>query len=169
MSGSFEVRVLEVENRRVETGSFDLAPEHEQAAKVVELMRGFVAGRPAQFRERIPFLNQGEWTLDWKAGAGGVAFVSFHEGREPVSIGILLSGRQPEADAGMAMGFEQAVLGPVLGGLSPEERERLLGGEGARAVILMLPGRPELWPATHLMNAALGAVFFRAVAQAAGE
>jgi hypothetical protein len=163
MSAPFEVRVIEPESRRVERGAFDAEPEHEQAAKVVALMRQFVAGRPAAFRERLPFMNRGEWELDWHAGQGGVAFFSFHEGGEPASLGVLLSGRVPEADAGMSAGFEEAVLTPLLGGLKPEEREKLFGGEGPRLVMMLLPGRPELNPAVQLLNAALGAVFFRAV------
>lgn len=166
MSGAFEVRVLDVESRRVESGSFDLEPAHEQAAKVVELMRAFMGGRPGAFRERLPFMNQGEWALEWNAAAGGVAFAALQEGRDPVSLCLLLSGRNPEVDAGMAQGFEQAVAGPMTGGLTEAERERLLGGAGARAVVLVLPGRPELGPALQLLNAALGAVFFRAVALA---
>jgi hypothetical protein len=169
MNGSFEVRLIEPETRRVETGSFDIEPEHEQAAQVVGLLRQFMGGRPAQFRQPLPFMNQGDWVLDWNAGGGGVAFASFHEGGQPVSLCVLLSGRNPEADAGMAVGFEQAVLGPVLGGLQPEEREKLLGGEGARQVILVLPGRPELGAAVHLLNTALAAAFFRAVAMAESE
>ena len=87
----------------------------------------------------------------------------------PLSLCVLLSGLNPEADQGMATGFEQAVLGPVLGGLQPEERLQLLGGEGPRLVILLMPGRPELNPAVHLLNTALAAAFFRAVGLASGE
>jgi hypothetical protein len=169
MKPGFAIRVIEPTSRRVETGVFDLEPEHEQAAQVVRLLREFMGGRPAQFRQPLPFMNQGEWILDWNAGGGGVAFCSFHEGGQPVSLGVLLSGRHPEADAGMLAGFEQAVLAPLLGGLAPDERETLLGGEGPRAILLLTPGRPELHPATHLLNAALAAVFFRAIHEAAED
>ncbi|MCL4793176.1 MAG: hypothetical protein KJZ84_01370 [Bryobacteraceae bacterium] len=163
MSGSFEVRVIEPESRSVETGTFDVEPELDHAAQVVGLMRQFMGGRPAQFRQPLPFMNQGEWELDWNAAAGGAAFASFHEGGQPLSLGVLLSGRVHEADAGMLSGFEQAVLGPILGPIEPEARDQLMGGEGPRLIILLLPGRPELRPAVHLLNAALAAAFFRAV------
>jgi hypothetical protein len=163
MSEAFAVRLLELESRRVESGTFELEPQHEQAARIVALMRSFVAGRPAEFRERLPFMKQGDWEADWKAAAGGVAFVSFHEAGEPVSLGVLLAGIDPAADMGMSSGFEQAVLSPMLGPLKPEEREQLFGGEGPRLIVLLLPGRPELNPAAQLLNAALAAVFFRAL------
>lgn len=166
MNAAFGVRVLELESRRVQSGAFDMEPAHEHAAKVVALVRSFVAGRPAEFRERLPFMNRGDWVVDWKAAEGGVAFVSFHESGEPVTLGVLLAGIDPAADLGMSSGFEQAVLSPMLGALKPEEREKLFGGEGPRLILLQLPGRPELNPAAQLLNAALAAVFFQAVRQA---
>lgn len=168
MSARFEVRVIDPEPRRVESGTFDVEPAHDQAAKVVALMRQFVAGRPASFRDRLPFMNRGEWELDWNAAEGGVAFASFHEGGEPASLCVMLSGRDPDACAGMSAGFEQAVLGPILGGLTDTEREKLFGGEGPRLVMVQLPGRPELNPTVQLLNAALAAAFFRAVGLAGG-
>lgn len=167
MNGAFDVRVLELESRRVQSARFDMEPQLEQAAKVVALMRAFVAGRPPEFRERLPFMKQGDWVADWKAAGDGVAFLSFHEAGEPVSLAILLSGIDPAADAGMSSGFEQAVLNPMMGTLRPEEREKLFGGAGPRLIMLLVPGRPELNPAAQLLNAALAAVFFRAVHQAA--
>lgn len=166
MSAAFDVRVIELEPRRVQSGKFDMEPRHEQAAKVVALMRSFVAGQPAEFRERLPFMKEGDWVADWKAASDGVAFVSFHEAGEPVSLAVLLAGIDPAADMGMSGGFEQAVLNPMLGALKPEERGKLFGGDGPRLIVLLLPGRPELNSAVQLLNAALGAVFFRAVHRA---
>lgn len=165
MSAGFEMRVIDVESRRVETGRFDVEPKLEQAAQVVGLMREFLAGKPAQFREPLPFLKHGEWELEWEAASGGVAFAVFLESGKPATLGVLLSRADAEADAGMAQGFEQAVLSPFLGELLPAEREQIFASDGATPLLLAaaLPGRPELLPTAHLLNSALAAVYFKAV------
>lgn len=165
MSGSFEMRVIDVESRRVETGRFDIEPKHEQAAQIIGLMREFLAGKPTQFREPLPFLKRGDWELEWEAASGGVAFAVFLEGGRPATLGILLARIDAEADGGMATGFEQAVLAPFLGEILPAEREQLFASDGVTPLLLAaaLPGRPELLPTAHLLNSALAAVYFTAV------
>lgn len=161
----FDVRLIDVESRRVETGSFDMEPQHEQASQVIGLMREFLSGKPTQFKSAVTFLKRGEWELEWEAASGGVAFAAFLESGRPAAVGVLLARLDAEADAGMLGGFEQAVLQPVLGELLPVEKEQLLGLAGTNPLLIaaVLPGRPELAPTLHLLNTALGAVYFKAM------
>lgn len=51
---TFEVRIINLEDGRVEQGMFDTVPTLEQAVKVVGLMREFLSTMPAQFRGPLP-------------------------------------------------------------------------------------------------------------------
>lgn len=164
MSGRFQVRLIEPEGRRVETGAFDIEPQHEQASKVIGLMREFLHGRPPEFRAIIPFLNRPSIELEWTSAPGGVAFATIYETGKPLSMAVLTARVNAEADAGMLSGFEQGVLQPTMGELTTDELAQLFGdSEEPLLLMVVFPGSPEFLPALHLMNTALAAVFFQAV------
>lgn len=153
---------------RVEAAEFDLEPTLEQGRSVCNLFAEFLAERPAEFREVLPFLNKHEIELQWAAAAGGSAFASFfHQGRA-LAMAVLLAGADPESDTRMLEALSVSVLGPMLG----EEAASRLGQMPERpGVLLLLPphGQPELDPAVQLLVTALASVYFRAVrAMAAG-
>ena len=65
----------------------------------------------------------------------------------------MVSGQDPEAAAGMAAGFQQAIL-PGL-----NVAELVMPG----VVIVFAPNFAEWAPTLHLLNATLGAVFFHSL------
>ena len=170
-SGQFDVRMAHAEDGRVEAGLFDIQPEHAQAAEVVRLFREFMGGVGAEFQAPLPFLKRQDFSLEWNASDGGVAFAVFSDKAGPASLGMLLSRRDPQADRGMSAGFDDAVLSSVFPNWEPEERQRLLTLEGDRPLLLcvLLPERAESNPLLQLLNTSLAAVFFGALAQAPGN
>jgi hypothetical protein len=161
----FEVRVVHAEDGRVETGSYDILPQQEQAAKVCGLFREFLAGQPAEFRERVPFLKRGDVELDWSAAPGGVAFATFLENGEALTLGVLASRTNAEADEGILEGFEQEVLTPLLGEVPAGVRGQLFAAGSPHPLLMtvVLPGHAELLPMLNLLNASLAAVYFETV------
>ena len=162
----FTVRTIFVAEKRVEVSQYDLVPSNDQGKAVCSLFLDFLAERPGEFREKLPFLKHGDMELEWAAAAGGAALATFYEAGEPVSMGILLSGANEESDAQMIDALRNAVLAPVFG----EEAEKLLEAP-ERPVMLnvLFPGNPELMPRTQLLAAALASVFFRVVMVISGE
>jgi hypothetical protein len=164
----FTVRLIEPGNRRVETGTFDTVPEHEEARKVIELVRDFLRNRPPQFRDKLEILKQGSLELEWLAAPGGVAFASIDEEGVPLSMAVLLSGREWEADAGMITGFRQGVIEPLMGGMSEEEEEQqIFSDERPLVLIGAMGGSPQRVPLLHMLNTALASVYFEALEKAA--
>jgi len=155
----FSVRTIHPEENRVEAASFDLVPPLEQGQKVCELVGDFLANRPAEFRERIPFLNRVELELQWAAASGGAAFYAFFHAGETVSMGVLVSGVDATSDSQMLEAWS-GIANPMLGAdgaalLQAPERPLMMG--------LQMPGYPELVPALQLLSTALASVYFRAI------
>ncbi len=128
----------------------------EQAAAVIRLVREFMAGRPGQFRDRIPFLKQGGIELEWAAADGGVAFATFYESGQSATLGVFGYDPGSEAVRGVLDGLRRTL------GLGAAETEPSVG---PLVVVAALPGRPEWLPVLHLLNTSLAATFFQAVAQ----
>ncbi len=163
----FTLRLLRPESRSVESGQFDVQPEHEQARKIVVLMKEFFRSRPPEFRDKLSFLKQSELDMEWLAAPGGVAFVSLLQGNEPVSMCVLLSGMENEADLGILTGYRSGVVEPFFGQLAAEEERQIFSSERPLALLTVVPGQPELTPTIHLLHTALAAVFFDAVGRMA--
>ncbi len=146
---------------RVEVAQFDLEPQLPQGRTVCNLFAEFLAERPAEFRETLPFLNKFEIELQWAAAAGGSAFASFfHEG-QALGMGIMLSGAEPKSDAQMLEALRVSILEPMMG---PTVAAKLTSMDERPGVLLVeLPDRPELTPTLHLLITALASVYFRAV------
>jgi hypothetical protein len=159
----FTLRLVRPESRSVESGQFEVQPEHEEARKILGLMKEFFRNRPPQFRDKLAFLKKSELEMEWLAAPGGVAFVSLLQGNEPVSMCVLLSGKESEADLGILTGYRNGVVEPFLGRLTPEEEGQIFGTERPLGLLTVVPGQPELTPTIHLLHTALAAVFFDAV------
>jgi len=144
-----------MESGRIERGQYDCAPDLEQAASVIRLVREFMAGRASQFRERIPFLKRGDIELEWAAATGDVAFATFYESGKAATLGVLAYDPASEAGQGVLEGLRQTL------GLGAAETEL---SQGPLVVIAALPGNPEWLPILHLLNTSVAATFFQAVA-----
>lgn len=151
---TFEVRVVNVEDGRVEQGAFDTVPTLEQAVKVVGLMREFLSTMPAQFRAAVPFLKRGSVELEWASATGGVAFATFYESSQAATLAVMASDPNSEAGRGVLGGLRQHL------GLAPEV---IAPTEGPMMVVAALPGAAEWQPILHLLNTSLAAVYFAAV------
>ncbi|WP_321474353.1 hypothetical protein [uncultured Paludibaculum sp.] len=150
----FEVRVVNVEDGRVEQGSFDTVPTLEQAEKVVRLMREFLSTMPAQFRAAVPFLKRGSIELEWASATGGVAFATFHESGQAATLAVMASDPFNEAGQGVLAGLQQSL------NFDPEVVAPV---EGPLMVVAALPGAAEWQPILHLLNTSLAAVYFGAI------
>jgi hypothetical protein len=148
---TFELRVVHMEDGRVERGAYDTQPELPQAADVVRLMRAFLSGKPVQFRDRIPFLKQGNIDIEWVASEDGVAFATFYLDGEATTMAVLARDPNSEAGQGVLQGFRKSL------GLGAAEIEPI---PGALAVMATMPGSPEWFPTLHLLNTSLAAVYF---------
>ena len=147
---------------RVEAAEFDLEPKLAQGRSVCNLFAEFLAERPAEFRETLPFLNKQEIELQWAAAGGGAAFASFFHNGRALAMAVLLTGADPDADAQMLEALMISVLEPMLG----EETAARLGQLSERpGVLLLVPphDEPELNPTVQLLITALASVYFRAV------
>ncbi len=155
----FTVRTVFPEQQRVEVANFDLIPSHERGQAVCSLFLDFLAGRPAEFREQLPFLKKGEIELEWASGGGGAALASFYESGMPLSMGILLAGLRTESDGQMLQALRQ-IVEPVFG----EATHQMMDApERPLMVNVVFPGNPELVPQIQLLSTALASVFFRAM------
>lgn len=143
-----------MDSGRIERGQYDCAPELEQAAGLIRLVREFMAGRSGQFRERIPFLKRGDIELEWAAADGGVAFATFYESGKAATLGVFAFDPTSEAGHGVLEGLRQTL------GLGAAETEPTTG---PLVVVAALPGEPEWLPTLHLLNTSLAATFFQAV------
>lgn len=164
----FFVRSIFVDEPRVETSTLELEPTHELAQKVCRVVEEFLHGKPQGFREKMPFLNKGNFELDWNAAAGGVAMATIFESEQPLAVLVLLLGADPQSDFVMLQMFRDHVLVPVLSSLSDgsaEEHATKLIDTQDRPVVLQLlfPGSPEWTPTIQLLSTALGSVYFRAM------
>ncbi len=146
---------------RVETAQFDLEPPLAQGKTVCNLFAEFLAERPGEFREKLPFVNKLDIELQWAAAGGGAACAAFfHEGRA-LAMGVLLSGVEPEADEGMIEALGLSIVAPMFG----EEFAAREGQMSERPGVLMVQmnDSPELIPTSQLLMTALASVYFRAV------
>jgi hypothetical protein len=156
----FYVRTIHPLEKRVEVAGYDLQPTLEQGQAVCTLFGDFLAERPGEFRERLPFLNNSDIELQWAAAAGGAAFAAFFGGGETLSMGVLLSGVNEESDALMIDALREHAAGPMLG----EDAERLLDSPERPLLLQMhMPDQPERLPAVQLLSTALASVYFRAI------
>jgi hypothetical protein len=154
----FHVRCILPHQGRIEANQFALQPTNSQGEAVCDLFRRYLADRPSQFRDRLPFLRRGDIELDWSAAEGGVALASLFCSCEPASISVLLSGQNPEADRMMAEVFRENVLDLLFAG---EYSEILEIPERPLVIQVLFPGDPEWAPAVQLLCAALASVYFR--------
>lgn len=155
---SFEVRVFYLQEGRQEAGRFELDPKLEDARRVVGVMREFLAGKPEQFKEPIPFLKRGAVELEWNAGAAGVAFFAWTVEGSPAAFGAMVSEAMSEAGVGVLGGFAATMK---LDSTPP--------AQGQTIWLAALPGRLETLPLIHLLTSSLGAVFFDAVEKSRAE
>ena len=151
----FELRVVHMESGRLERGLYDCAPELEQAAALIRLVREFMLGRPAQFRERLPFLKRGDIELEWAAATEDVAFATFYESGKAATLSVFAYDPSTEAGRGVLDGLRQTL------GLGAAETEPT---PGPLVVVAAMPGNPEWLPTLHLLNTSLAATFFQAIA-----
>jgi hypothetical protein len=154
----FHVRCILPNQGRIEANQFDLQPTNAQGEAVCDLFRHYLADRPSQFRDRLPFLRRGDVELDWAAAEGGVALASLFCASEPASISVLLSGIDREADSMMAEVFRENVLDLLFAG---EFNDVLEITERPLLIQVLLPCDPEWVPAVQLLSAALASVYFR--------
>ncbi|MFN3322580.1 MAG: hypothetical protein ACK5AZ_03705 [Bryobacteraceae bacterium] len=156
----FAVRTVFPDQARVEESTFELTPTHEQGEKVCSLFRDWLSMQPTEFRAPVPFLKRGDIEMQWAAASGGVAFASFFESGSALSMSVLLSGVDEEADLGMLAGLVSSVIEPILG---IEARRILEVRERPLLATIILPGSPELAPTLQLLTTALASVFFRTI------
>lgn len=158
----FRVHSVFVETGRIESGEYELTPAGEQAQQVCGLFLEFLSHRPPQFRDRMEFLNQGAFELDWSAAPGGAAFAAIYEGGEPLCMSVLLSGAHPEVDLQMLEALRQAVLDAA----APAQAVELAQVEERPLLVnALFPGAPEHTATLQLLTAALASVYFRAILQ----
>jgi hypothetical protein len=156
----FHVRSIFPDADRVDAESFELHPTNPQGEAVCSLFEKFFENRPPAFRDKLSFLKRGDFDLDWSTAPGGVALASFFQGREPVCMGVLLSGVDRSTDEMMLEVFRENVLIPLFEGAFDEATQV---SERPLVVQVMFPGSPEWGPALHLLSTALASVYFRAV------
>lgn len=160
----FRVRTIHPDSGRDEIAEYDLVPTLPQGQLVCNLFAEFLAARPGEFRERLPFLNKGEIEMQWAAAEGGAAYAAFFSGGRALGMGILLSGADMEADTRMIEALRVAIAEPMLG----ERAGQALDAPQRPAVILVqLPDQPEWIPTVQLLVTALASVYFRTVQLAA--
>ncbi len=147
---------------RVEAAEFDLEPKLAQGRQVCNLFAEFLAERPAEFRETLPFLNKQEIELQWAAAGGGAAFASFFHGGRALAMAVLLTGTDLESDQQMLEALTVSVLEPMLGDEAAARVGQMTERPGV--LLLMTPhDEPELNPTVQLLVTALASVYFRAV------
>ena len=150
------------DEKRVEVASFDLIPTLPQGQTVCNLFAEFLAERPGEFRETLPFLNNCEIELQWAAEAGGVAFSAFFAEGRALGMGVLLTGVDLQADEQMIEAFRVSIVEPMLG---EKAAPALVAPERPLVLMVQLKDQPELIPTVQLLITALASVFFRAIQQ----
>lgn len=157
---TFLVRTLRPDQDGAEMQEYDLEPESDQAQAICGLFLHFLAERPPGFREKLPFINNWNVELEWAAAEGGAALASFFADGEPLSMGILLSGLNPDADARMLDAMRTAVIEPIFA-----DKAATLTEAPDRPLLLhvLFPEQPELLPRAQLLSTALASVFFRVI------
>jgi hypothetical protein len=156
----FHVRCIFPEQGRIEANSFELKPTNSQGEAVCDLFHRFLADRPPEFRDRLPFLRRGDIELDWSAAAGGVALASLFCSGGPAAISVLLSGIDEQADAMMSEVFRENVLEVLFSG---QFEEALEVPDRPLVIQVLFPTDPEWMPAIQLLSAALASVYFRSL------
>jgi hypothetical protein len=160
----FYIRNIYLEEARVEAGKLDLVPTNKQGQAVCAVVTEFLKNRPPEFRDKLSFLKKGEMELDWSATPGGVALASLFESSEPASMGVLLTGVQPEADRMMLEVFRDNVLMPLFEGTPVEHINSLIEVTDRPLLFqVIFPGPPEWAPTVQLLSNALASVFFRTI------
>ena len=154
----FHIRCILPYEGRIEANQFDLQPTNSQGEAVCDLFRRYLADRPSQFRDRLPFLRRGDIELDWSAADGGVALASLFCSNEPACITVLLSGENREADHMMGEVFRENILDLLFAGQFSEVLETV---ERPLVIQVLFPCDPEWAPAVQLLSAALASVYFR--------
>ncbi|MDX2154583.1 MAG: hypothetical protein SFV54_27825 [Bryobacteraceae bacterium] len=147
---------MHLESGQVEDSEFDLTPTVAEGERICGLFDEWLKGQPPEFQERVPFLKRGDLELSWSAASGGVAFASFHSEGAPLSMSLLLSGLDSEADRGLLIGMAETGLGPEVAAELDAPQRPLLA-------TVLFPGAPEAVPTLQLLSTALASVFFRKV------
>ena len=160
----FFVHNILLEDGQIESGQFELNPTSEEGQAVCRVFAEFLKNRPAAFRDKIGFMNRGDFELDWSAADGGVALASLVESGETLAMGVLLTGVQGESDRRMLEMFVANVLVPLFGNV-PEDEVNKLAQVSERPLLLQLlfPGSPEWAPAVQLLSTALASVYFKTI------
>ena len=153
----FHIRTIHLAEKRQDQAAYELAPTNPEGQQVCAMFAGFLAERPPEFRERLPFLRR-DLELEWTAAPGGVALASFHTGQAPCSMGILLAGVDAEADRIMLDAWRDNVIGPLMGG---DAGDYGLAAERPLLINVLFPEAAEFGSALELMAAALASVYFR--------
>ena len=157
----FHVRTIIPEERRAETSTFPTSPTHPLTRRACELFDEFFHNRPAQFQDKLRFMPEDGMELEWLSVDGGSAFAALYEDGNPVTVSLLLSGTDEQAERGVIEGSGKAVFGPILG----DDTDDLMRGPGRPLMVtLMVPGHGELRPTLDLLNNALASFYFRSVA-----
>ncbi len=156
MHSHFTIQNIYADGAKSDAHELPLKP-NEEAEKVCALFADFLAGHPAGFREKLPFLNRGNYELEWAAAAGGSAFATFYESDAPVSMGVLLSGNDEESDRQMLDFFVSSPLEPMFASTRPAAIRPLL-------LQVNFMDRPDAAPVVQLLATALASVYFRAIA-----
>ena len=141
---------------RQETAKYDPMAGDEEGRQVCSMLAEFLAGRPSEFREKLPFLKH-DLVLEWTAAPGRVALASFHDGEAPRTMGILLAGLDAETDRVMLDAWRDNVLRPLVGG---DTRDFADVTARPALINIVLPGAPELIQALQLVGTALASVYF---------
>ena len=156
----FTVRTIRAEDGQFQDAKFDLEPEVQQGRAICNMFAEFLAGRPGEFREQLPFVAKGNVELEWAAAGGGAAFAAFFAEGKPVTMGILLSGADEEADTNMVEALRVSVVDPMLGDKAGSSLDR---PDLPAMINVQMGDQPELIPAVQLLSTALASVYFRAV------
>jgi hypothetical protein len=151
----FTIQNIYADGAKSDVHELPLAP-NEEAEKVCALFATFLAGHAAGFREKLPFLNRGDYELEWAAAAGGSSFATFYESGQPVAMGVLLSGNDGESDAQMLDFFVTSPLEPLFTNTHPATSRPLL-------LQVNFMDRPDAAPVVQLLSTALASVYFRAI------
>ena len=162
----FTLRAIGADGKQAGTFEYELTPSSEEGQKLCALFAELLANRPPEFRDKLEFVNRGEFELEWTAAAGGAAMASFYSEGRPVCLGILVSGMQPSVDSMMIEAFEQTVLRLIYG---DESMEIARLAERPCILFASMPETEQWTGAAQLMYAAIGSVYFRAVLQLSQE
>lgn len=151
----FTVRTIFLEQDRVDAVSYDDPVPGPEGDPARALWSQFIGSRPPVFRETLPFLPDVQ--LEWSAGPGGVALASTHNADGPCSMGIMLAGRDAEADQMMLTAWRNNVLKPLLG---EDGAAKVDGSERPLLINVICPAAGENTSALRLTATVLASAFF---------